>query len=365
MRIRIAYCLLHLLVATLLAGTVLTACGPPPPCDPGDTTVSVSGGSPCGGTYWARGLSMAVGVSAHNTTYAAIVKLQIYIDGTLKQECTSIGTGPDYSCSYTWSTNPEFLPEGDHTILGRAIDKCGGQHDVTRTIRVDNTAPTVDFTGPDGRRPSGNEYPLCPSEGTVNVTASGSDNNLIEHIDLWWKGPGATEYTLIHQCWTSGCSYEWDISELAGTTHDWRAQAFDCAGNGSWYATTQTRVSGAPGIIGINPSGGAAVSGPTTITVTTSDADDAWLNPGVPLADWTQTHIATVQITVNKDGMQSVVNASRVNALMWQGTCLFPEKCAGEYSLTAKSTDQCGQQSNVVSTTVNVYCTTPPFCPVN
>ena len=113
--------------------------------------------------------------------------------------------------------------DGRHTVTWEVCDGVGNVRRLTRTVTVDNTKPTLRITsGPgDGAKVS----------STVTVTASASDRNGVDRVELLVNGKVVARDT------TAGYRFSIDPRKY-GKTIKVQLRAYDRAGNS---AITSTR----------------------------------------------------------------------------------------------------------------------------
>ena len=159
-------------------------------------------------------VSGTVTVNAGATDNVAVVKMELYIDGTL------VATNSASSISYSW--NSLNSAEGSHTVLTRAYDAASNvgsssvQVNVKNLTVADATAPTVSVTSPgDGTTVS----------GTVKINVQGSDNVGVTRMELFLDGKLFGTTTL------STATFSWNTRRASKGEHQLQSYAYDAAGN--------------------------------------------------------------------------------------------------------------------------------------
>ena len=119
---------------------------------------------------------------------------------------------------------------GSHTLTARAYDAAGNTKTSTAvTVTVNNapdtTAPTVSFTGPtEGATVS----------GTVNLTATASDNVGVSKVQFFWGRPSGVGVNLELLAEDTTAPYgpvSWDSAAAVNGPNMLSVRAFDAAGN--------------------------------------------------------------------------------------------------------------------------------------
>ncbi|WP_395851944.1 Ig-like domain-containing protein [Cystobacter fuscus] len=136
-----------------------------------------------------------------------VAKVEFYDGQTL--------VGTDTSAPYSVSWNTAGLADGTHTLTAKAYDGVGlTGTSVGVTVIVDNTAPTASITSPRATY----------VQGTVQVTATASDNQSIAKVEFY---DGAT---LLGTDTTAPYSMSWNTVSAFGSTHTLTAKAYDGVG---------------------------------------------------------------------------------------------------------------------------------------
>jgi thermitase len=177
----------------------------------GDTTPpTVSISSPVTGATVTGTLT----VSGLATDNVGVVKVELWVDGTLNTSTTS----PSYALNW----NSASIPNAGHTLTVKAYDVAGnvGQASVGVTVAnivvPDTQPPTVAITNPvNGAHVSGN----------VKINVSASDNVAVSQVSIYVDG--VLKYTGTASPYT----YAWNTQKVAKGNHVITANAWDAAGN--------------------------------------------------------------------------------------------------------------------------------------
>ena len=217
---------------------------------------------------------------------------------------------------------------------GMYVDNIGLVVAQSGPVAPDTTAPSTSITAPaDGATVS----------GTATVTASASDNIGVTSVEFYVDGVlAATDNSAPY-------SYSWNTTTVADGSHSLSSKAYDAAGNSGSSASISVTVDNsvpadttAPTTSITAPSGGATVSGTTTVSASASD------NVGV----------TSVEFYV--DGVLAATDTSAPYSFSWNTAGV----ANGSHSLSSKAYDAAGNSGTSSSVTVNVSNgtadTTPP-----
>ena len=193
----------------------------------GDTTPpSTSITAPSNGAT----VSGTVNVTASASDNVGVTSVDFYIDGGL--------ASTDTSSPYSYSWNTSSVANGSHSIFSRAHDAAGNVGTST-TVNVtvsntvpDTTPPTTSITAPSNG---------STVSGTVNVTASASDNVGVTSVDFYIDGGLAGSDS------SSPYSYSWDTTSASNGSHSIFSRAHDAAGNVGTSSTVNVTVSNSTG----------------------------------------------------------------------------------------------------------------------
>ncbi|GAA2489778.1 S8 family serine peptidase [Winogradskya humida] len=173
---------------------------------PDDTVAPVTSfSSPVSGAL-VRG---KVAVTARATDDVDVAKVELLVNGKV------VGTDRSSPYAFTWDSG---AIRGASVTLGlKAYDRGGNVASATRTLRVDNGAPTVKIT-------SGPANGTRKIRGTKYVTATASDANAIRRLELQVNGKVVQTY--------AGTSHRFAVATARyGKTISVRVRAYDRAGN--------------------------------------------------------------------------------------------------------------------------------------
>jgi glutamine amidotransferase PdxT len=281
--------------------------------DPTPPTVNIT--TPAAGT-----VTGTINVTASASDNVGVVGVQFLLDG--------INLGSEVLTSpYTISWNTTTAANGTHTLTARARDAAGNtttSTGVVVTVNNDTQAPTVSITAPS----AGTVL------GTINVTASASDNVGVAGVQFLLDGANlGAEVT------TAPYTVSWNTTTIADGTHTLAAKGRDAAGN----TTTSTAV---------------------TVTVQNNPPDTqsptvSLTAPAAGNVAGTVTVSASASDNVGVVGVQFLLNGANLGtedlatpySISWNTTTV----ANGTYTLTARARDAAGNTTTSagVSVTVN------------
>jgi chitodextrinase len=162
-------------------------------------------------------VSGTITLQSSSTDNVSIYALGYYLDGKF--------VGYSYSSPWSLSLDTTKYPDGKHWLLANAVDptgNAGSSGPITVVFSnyggtADITPPSVSITAP----ASG-----ASVSGTVNVTASASDNVGVSKVDFLVDGSLAASDS------------SWDTTKLTNGTHVIITNAYDAAGNNSSASVT-------------------------------------------------------------------------------------------------------------------------------
>lgn len=137
-----------------------------------------------------------------------LVKVEFYDGSTLLFSDTTAPYGLD------WNTLNAV--DGSRTLTATAYDAAGNTTSVTRSVYVDNTAPTVAITAP---------APGSSVFLTTTISASASDNRAVTKVEFY------DGTSLIGTDTSSPYSMGWSTLSVAKGSHTLTARAYDAAGH--------------------------------------------------------------------------------------------------------------------------------------
>jgi hypothetical protein len=180
-------------------------------------------------------------VDVRSPADGAVLGGGVCIDGTVWDQCggtlaveyePAAGGGylPVSSVSAPWVTNDPFaswdtsagIADGDYFVRTTATDDCGNSTVVTRTVTIDNTAPTAIITSP-----ANCDY----VSGIVPIMGTASDAHLY-HWYLDWTGGDNLVWLPINDSALSvvnGALGNWDTAGLRACAYTIRLRAYDTA----------------------------------------------------------------------------------------------------------------------------------------
>jgi hypothetical protein len=153
-----------------------------------------------------------INVSADATDNTGVAGVQFLLDGN------NLGT-EDLVAPYTISWNTTTITDGNHTLTARARDAAGNittSAGVAVTVKNDTQSPTVAITAP----AAGNVI------GTINVTASASDNIGIVGVQFLLNGVNLGSEDLV-----APYSISWSTTSSLNGNYALTARARDASGN--------------------------------------------------------------------------------------------------------------------------------------
>lgn len=282
-----------------------------------DTTApTVSITSPANGAT----VSGTVNVMANASDNVGVTSVSFYIDGNFEEV--------DISAPYEFSFNSAGISEGGHLIEARAIDGALNQGTASITVNVlnnpgDTTPPTVSLTSPVNGATLG---------GSVNVTATASDNQGIARVDFFIDGALAGSDAV------SPYTYPFGTASVANGAHTLRAQAFDAAGNDALSTLVTVTVFNdisAPTVAITSPSNGDAVNGQVLVAATATD------------------DVAVTRVEFYVDGTLAATDAGAPYSFAWDAAAAG----VGSHALLVKAFDAAGNEG---SSSISVTVSAPP-----
>jgi len=186
-----------------------------------------------------------------NKLPSGLYVVELYIDGTKRQDFSQ------EPYKYSWDTTKEI--DGTHTILATAKDIAGNQGELSITIKVDNTNPTVSITNPLNN---------SKVEGVVTIKANANDNEGIDRVEFFVDNVLLGKDTIF--------PYEllWNTDNYTySSVHTIKAIAYDKVGNyaESDIITVTITDTKPPEVNILSPNNGDIVSGIVKIKVDVVD----------------------------------------------------------------------------------------------
>jgi Big-like domain-containing protein len=191
---------------------------------PDTTPPSVAISSPANGAT----VSGTISVTANASDNVGVVGVQFKLDG--------VNLGPeDTAAPYSVPWDTTTTSNGSHPLTAVARDAAGNQTASAPVAVIVSNGPTSDTTPPSVAITS----PLngATVSGTVNVTASASDNVGVAGVQFFLDGVLRAEVT------TAPYSVLWDTTITGNGSHTLTARARDAAGNTATSASVTVSVS--------------------------------------------------------------------------------------------------------------------------
>jgi hypothetical protein len=179
--------------------------------------------SPASGTTYTTAQTVTISASASDNV--GVTKVEFYDGATLK--------GTDTSSPYDFAWTISSSDNGTHNWTAKAYDAANNtatSSAVSLTVDIpasDTTPPTVNIDTP------ANDATVS---GTVNVSASASDNVGVTRVEFFVDGTLASTDT------TSPYDFSWDTAGASNGSHTLMAKAYDAAGNVGTSATVSVTV---------------------------------------------------------------------------------------------------------------------------
>lgn len=196
----------------------------------------------------------SVSISAAASDNVGVAKVEIFLDDVLLA-ATNIAP-----YSYNWDT--KSVANGVHTVTAKAYDAMGNlgrSQTVTVNVSNDLVAPTVSLTSPGSGATVG---------GTVNVSASASDNVGVSRVEFYRNG------ALVATSNSAPYGFSWDTESVPNGSYTLTAKAYDAAGNvgQSQYSSVTVSNDYTAPMVGItSPASGSTLRGNVTVTVDAAD----------------------------------------------------------------------------------------------
>jgi subtilisin family serine protease len=206
------------LVNALRAAQAAGSASPPPP-PPVDTQPPTVAFTAPGANAQVRG---TVNVSANASDNVGVTHVDFYDGAAL------VGTDSSAPYSVPWTTSVD----GPHTLTATAYDAAGLSASDTRTVTVDNTAPTATVTSPSGGTIT----------GTITVTADSSDptpGSGVASVQFLVDG------NVVGTDTSAPYSTTWNSATTSNGLHTIAARAADGSGNSATSPPVQVTVDNA------------------------------------------------------------------------------------------------------------------------
>jgi hypothetical protein len=263
-----------------------------------------------------------VTVQANASDNVAVAGVQFLLDGA------NLGL-EDTTAPYSITWDSSTASPGTHTLSARARDAAGNlgtAQNVSVTVAPppDTQSPSVSVTSP----AAGSSV-----SGTINVTASASDNVGVVGVQFLLDGAnlGAEDTSAPY-------SVAWNTTTASSGNHVLSARARDAAGNVGTAQNVSVTVpppadTVSPGVSVTAPAANSTVSGSVSVTATASD------NVGV----------AGVQFLLDGNNL-GAEDISSPYSVTWDTTAASN----GSHVLSARARDTSGNIGNAANVTVNV-----------
>ncbi len=196
--------------------------------------------------------TVTVTANASASDGVGVASVQFQLDGA---DLGPALTAAPYT--YSWDTTAAV---GSHTLTAIAIDAVGNTATSTpvNVTVLDVTPPTVSLTAP----ASG-----ASVSGTVNVTASASDNVGVTSVQFQLDGANLGAAVT-----ASPYTFSWNTTTATGGTHTLTAVASDAAGNTTTSTAVTVTVDDTPPTVSItSPATASDVAGTINVSATASD----------------------------------------------------------------------------------------------
>jgi hypothetical protein len=276
-----------------------------------DTTPpSVSITAPANGTK----LTGVVAVTANASDNVSVANVQFELDGA------NVGA-PALAAPYSYSWDTSKSTNGSHTLKAIATDGAGNSATSSVvTVAVNNnagdkTAPSISITAP---------APSATVSGTLNVTASASDNVGVASVQFQVDGAnaGAPETAAPY-------GFAWDTTKVANGAHQLDAIAKDAAGNTTTSAIVSVTVNNAAAksfsiagsVSGPGASGTTVTLSGAAVAATTTNASGAYSFTDLAKGNYTVT-VSHTGFTFNPASLAAAVTTANVTGMNFVSTAV-------------------------------------------
>ncbi|WP_158501761.1 Ig-like domain-containing protein [Vitiosangium sp. GDMCC 1.1324] len=224
------------------AGNVGTSASVSVTVDNQAPTVSLT--APGGGTT----VGGPVLLSATASDESGVARVEFLVDG--------MPLGSAVSAPYVWTWEPVGVTPGTHVLSARAYDAAGNVGtSASVTVTVDNQAPTVSLTVPEGGTTVGEP---------VLLTATASDESGVTRVEFF------VDDMLLGSAVSA--PYAWTWEPVGPGTHVLSARAYDAAGNVGLSAPVSVLVEDpAPPMVSVDAPPSGAVRGVVLLSAAASD----------------------------------------------------------------------------------------------
>jgi hypothetical protein len=253
--------------------------------------------SPAGGST----VSGTISVTANASDNVGVVGVQFKLDGA------NLGA-EDTSAPYAVSWNTTAAANGSHTLTATARDAAGNTAtSASVTVNVSNapppdtTPPTVAITTPAN---------AATVSGTINVTASASDNVGVAGVQFFLDRVVRADVT------TAPYSVPWDTTTASNGSHTLNAVARDAAGNTATSASVAVTVSNGSATVSrfeednaaviASPSGAWVRRGPEVAAFSAGTAGSSDVTGATATFTFTGTAVTWIGLKCSVCGIASV-----------------------------------------------------------
>jgi hypothetical protein len=248
----------------------------------------------------------------------SVTKVEFYRSGVL------LGTDATVPYIWTWAN----VPVGTYSLMAKAYDNAGAttvSAPVSVQVRA-NVAPSVTLSSP----PNNSNF-VAPATITLSATASDSDGTIAK-VDFLRGGS-----TPIGTATSAPYTYTW--ANVPAGTYSLTARATDDKGATTTSTAVTAKVNNPPNVSVTAPANNASFVAPATVTIQASASD----------SDGT---VAKVEFFQN--GALLATDTTAPYSYAWANPPL------GNYSLTAKATDNLGATRVSAPVAISVKANQPP-----
>jgi Bacterial Ig domain/Calcineurin-like phosphoesterase len=303
---------------------------------PDTTPPTVSVTAPQPGSF-VRG---TVPLAASASDDVGVASVEFMVDGA--------SVGVDATSPYAASWDTSALADGSqHSITAVALDTSGNPATSGEvTVTVDNTAPTVTITAPDG---------TTPLSGTVSVEASAADTGGSGVVSVQFK---VDDSDLGTADTTEPYARDWDTTTASNGQHRLTAVAVDAAGNTTTSAAVTVTV------LNVAP---PDTTNPTVSVTAPTEGDNVRGTVGLAASANDNVGVEGVQFKVDGQDV-GLEDTSAPYTTGWDTSSGVPD---GSHTVTAVARDAAGNtgsasvQVTVDNTAPTTTITSPAAGPVS
>lgn len=246
---------------------------------------------------------------------AGIKKIEVLVNGTVKN--TSTLRTPAASQNFTWTWSTKGLPAGQDIVLAiRVTDVAGNVTTDSVTVQVDTAAPSATLTSPTAGL----------VRGTVSVDIEATDNVGLARAEILL---GTTKIATLEGDGSGSQSfqYDWNTSGKSGS-QTLNVKVYDLAGNSTTKSVRVTVDNTAPTIKIDAPKNNATVKGTVTVRATATDSS------------------GITKVEFYLDGELMAADSTSSYTWSWKSTDVED----GTYTITAKTFDKAGHEKSATIT---------------